>query len=123
MPTLLKIACSMYVAVMLAQAAFSPLHEEGVWIWTTSILNLALAGLAVLFARRRQWAWRWMMWAAAFGALINAMFFPMPEHFSQYLSAARILAGAEIAASAAILWCLLRDDATRSWFSGSGEAG
>jgi hypothetical protein len=121
MPLYLRVACLVYIAVLLSWALLAPLHETGVFVFITPALNIGCAHLSVLFMLRKRWAWQIQLYMAAASLLVAAAFFPDAETFGALVTIAEVLAALEIAACAAILFSCLQDRSTRSWFFSEAE--
>lgn len=120
MPKHLLLACTLYIGSLLGMAAIAPLYEQGAWRFVTPVLGLAFVAVAVLFMRRSQWTWDYMKWMAVVGVGMNSIFFPTQEFYGAYTKVAQCFSAVEIAASAVILWSLLRQPNTRIWFRKQG---
>ncbi len=119
MPKHLLIACLIYIAARSAMTALAPMYETGSARLTSPILMLSFIAVSVLFMRRSRWTWKFMPWIAFTEIAINALFFPSPPYHGAYTAAAQLLVTAIMASSCVILWSVVRDPATKTWFTHS----
>jgi phosphoglycerol transferase MdoB-like AlkP superfamily enzyme len=116
MPKYLLSASILYIASRGAMAVLAPLYETGILRVTSPILMVFFVIVAVLFMRRIQWTWRFMLWIAFTEIVINAFFFPEPKFHGVYTQLARLLIAMVMVACSVILWSITRHKDSKAWF-------
>jgi hypothetical protein len=117
MPKHLLLAFLLYIASRGAMAALAPLYETGVARFTSPILMLLFIAISTFFMRRTAWTWKPMQAIAFTEIALNVLFFPSPKFHGAYTGMAQLLIAAIMASSCVILWSLVREPATKKWFS------
>jgi phosphoglycerol transferase MdoB-like AlkP superfamily enzyme len=97
-------------------ALLASLYETGIPRVTSPILMVLFVIVAVLFMRRIQWTWRFMLWIAFTEIVINAFFFPEPKFHGVYTQLAQLLIAMVMVSCNVILWSLTCHKDSKTWF-------
>jgi uncharacterized membrane protein HdeD (DUF308 family) len=118
MPLLLRLLCIALSILFVAQAALSPVVEEGFYFLVIFALNGGLLWLLWAFWNRRESTLSWLSIYSAIAVLFGVVFIPLTTDLGPWtwLFQAQLIAETVVCLALCIV---LRRDSTKSWFHGT----